>query len=69
MGEMIIKNKFVLDLISKKINKKLKEKLNTTLEVDIQAVEAHIVDNKLYFNISTKGSVYLNDIAGLVKEA
>ena len=67
MDEMIIKNKFVLNLISKKINKKLKEKLNTTLEVDIQAAEAHIVDNKLYFNVSVKGGVLLNDIAGLVK--
>lgn len=69
MGDMTIKNEFVLNLISKKINKKLKEKLNTTLEVDVQAVEAHIVDNKLCFNVSTKGSVLLNDIAGLVKEA
>ena len=69
MNEMTIENKFILNLISKKINKKIKEKLNTTLEVDIQAVEVHIVDNKLYFDVLTKGSVLLNDIARLVKEA
>ena len=66
MMEMIIKNEFIMNLISKKLNKKLKEKFNTTLELDIQAVEAHVVDNKVYFTISTKGNVMLNDIAGLV---
>lgn len=66
MMEMIIKNEFIMNLISKKLNKKLKEKFNTTLELDIQAVEAHVVDNKVYFTISTKGNVTLNDIAGLV---
>lgn len=66
MTEMIIKNEFIMNLISKKLNKKLKEKFNTTLELDIQAVEAHVVDNKVYFTISTKGNVTLNDIAGLV---